>query len=65
MSSPDLSPDDAARIQPWFVTMLLSIVPALASFALPESVRLVFFIASGVLFVTGCVMLFRQNNQSS
>jgi hypothetical protein len=71
MSSPDLrrpgqpESENLARIEPWFVTMLASIVPALAAFALPESVRLVFFIASGLLFVAGCVMLYRQETQSS
>jgi hypothetical protein len=69
MSSPDLrrsaQPDDPARIQPWFVTMLASIVPALVAFALPEAIRLVFFIASVVLFFAGCVMLYRHETQSS
>jgi hypothetical protein len=57
--------DQDARIQPWFATMLASMVPALVSFALPEIVRVALFAASGLLFAAGCVMLYRHETQSS
>ncbi len=57
--------DVDASIQPWFATMLASMVPALVSFALPEIARLPLFAASALLFAAGCVMLYRHESQSS
>jgi hypothetical protein len=63
MSTSEL--DNPARIERWFPVMLASIVPALAAFALPQSVRLVFFSAALALFAAGCVMLYRQETRGS
>lgn len=55
--------DDPARIQPWFVTMAASLLPALVSFYLPDAFRVPLFITTGVLYLVGCAMLYQQTKK--
>ena len=55
--------DDPARIQPWFVTMAASLLPALLSFYLPDAFRVPLFVTTGVLYLVACAMLYRQTKK--
>jgi hypothetical protein len=52
--------EDPARIQPWFVTMAASLLPAGVSFYLPDAFRVPLFVTTGVLYLVACAMLYRQ-----
>lgn len=56
--------DDPARIQPWFATMASSLLPAVMSFYLPDAFRVPMLVATGVLYLVACVMLYTQTKRT-
>ena len=48
---------DSPRIEPWFKVLLAAFAPIAASFILPRAAMVPMFVVTGVLIVTGFVML--------
>lgn len=45
------------RFEPWFKVVLAAFVPMMAAFVLPRAAMIPMFVITGVLMVTGLVML--------
>ena len=48
---------ESPRLEPWFKVLLSSFVPMAAAFVLPLAGKITMFVITGVLMVTGLVML--------
>ena len=48
---------DSARIEPWFKVLLAAFAPIAGAFILPRAAMVPMFVVTGVLIVTGFVML--------
>lgn len=48
---------DSSRIEPWFKVLLAAFAPIAAAFVLPRAAMVPMFVVTGVLIVTGFVML--------
>jgi xanthine/uracil/vitamin C permease (AzgA family) len=48
---------DSPRIEPWFRVLLAAFAPIAAAFVLPRVAMVPMFVVTGVLMVTGFVML--------
>ena len=48
---------DSPRIEPWFKVLLAAFAPIAAAFVLPGAAMVPMFVVTGVLMVTGFVML--------
>ena len=48
---------DSSRIEPWFKVLLAAFAPLAAAFVLPRAAMVPMFVVTGVLIVTGFVML--------
>jgi undecaprenyl pyrophosphate phosphatase UppP len=48
---------ETPRLEPWFKVVLAAFVPMIAAFVLPRAAMVPMFVITGVLMVTGLVML--------
>jgi hypothetical protein len=48
---------ESPRLESWFKVLLSSFIPVAAAFVLPPAGKIIMFVISGVLMVTGFVML--------
>jgi hypothetical protein len=48
---------DSPRIEPWFKVLLAALAPIAGAFILPRAAMVPMFVVTGVLIVTGFVML--------
>jgi len=48
---------DSPRIEPWFKVLVAAFVPIAAAFVFPRTAMVPMFVVTGVLVVTGFVML--------
>lgn len=48
---------ESPRLESWFKVLLSSFVPMAAAFVLPHAGKITMFVITGVLMVTGLVML--------
>lgn len=48
---------DSPRIEPWFKVLLAAFAPIASAFILPRAAMVPMFVVTGVLIVTGFVML--------
>ena len=48
---------ESPRLEPWFKVLLTAFVPMAAAFVLPRAAMIPMFVITGVLMVTGFVML--------
>lgn len=48
---------EAPRLEPWFKVVLSSFAPMAAAFVLPRAAMIPMFVITGVLMLTGFVML--------
>ena len=48
---------DSPRVEPWFKVLLASFAPMAAAFVLPRAAMVPMFVVTGVLMLTGIVML--------
>jgi hypothetical protein len=48
---------DSPRIEPWFKVLLAAFAPITGAFILPRAAMVPMFVVTGVLIVTGFVML--------
>jgi predicted CDP-diglyceride synthetase/phosphatidate cytidylyltransferase len=48
---------DSPRLEPWFKVVLAAFAPMVAAFVLPRAAMISMFVLTGVLLLTGFVML--------
>jgi hypothetical protein len=48
---------DSPRLEPWFKVVLAAFAPMVAAFVLPRAAMIPMFVLTGVLLLTGFVML--------
>ena len=57
----DTTAADARPVmEPWVKPLLAALVPAIAAFFVPHTIKLALFAVSGLLFVAGLVLMVRQ-----
>jgi len=54
---------ESPRLESWFKVLLSSFVPLAAAFVLPPAGKITMFVITGVLLVTGFVMLVRHERK--
>ncbi len=54
---------ESPRLEAWFKVLLSSFVPMAAAFVLPPAGKITMFVITGVLMVTGLVMLIMQERK--